>query len=330
MTPSFKNDLLGILLRRLAQAVPVLLIVAVGTFLLMEAAPGDAVDAYLAKSGGDAGLVAQLRADWGLNQHWTTRLLAYLAGVLTGDFGFSVAFNRPVADVILERAGNTLLLTLGANALALAIGIPLGIFGGKRPGSFKDRAVLSVTLLFYALPGFWVGLMLILAFAVKLAWLPLGGVETIASDLTGLARILDIARHLVLPTLSLCLLYLALYARMMRTGMVEVWRAPFIRTARAKGIAERRIIYRHVVRAALLPVVTLIGLQAGALLGGSVVIESVFAIPGLGRLAFEAVTQRDMPLLMGIVLANTLLVILATLVVDLAYRRLDPRIGQAA
>jgi peptide/nickel transport system permease protein len=330
MTPSFKNDLPGIFLRRLAQAVPVLLIVAVGTFLLMEAAPGDAVDAYLAKSGGDAGLVAQLRADWGLNRHWTTRLIAYLAGVLTGDFGFSVAFNRPVADVILERAGNTLLLTLGANALALAIGIPLGIFGGKRPGSFQDRAVLSVTLLFYALPGFWVGLMLILAFAVKLAWLPLGGVETIASDLTGFARILDIARHLILPTLSLSLLYLALYARMMRTGMVEVWRAPFIRTARAKGIGERRILYRHVVRAALLPVVTLIGLQAGALLGGSVVIESVFAIPGLGRLAFEAVTQRDMPLLMGIVLANTLLVILATLVVDLAYRRLDPRIGQAA
>ncbi|MFD2263804.1 ABC transporter permease [Lacibacterium aquatile] len=325
-----QNPLAAALLHRLAQAVPVLLIVAVGTFLLMEAAPGDAVDAYLAKTGGDAGLVAQLRADWGLNRHWTTRLLAYLGGILTGDFGFSVAFNRPVVDVILERAGNTLLLTLGANALAIAIGVPLGIFAGRRPGSPADRAVLGATLLFYALPGFWVGLMLILGFAVKLAWFPLGGVETIASDLTGVARVLDIARHLVLPTCSLALLYLALYARMMRTGMVEVWRAPFIRTAQAKGIASRRLLMRHVVRAALLPVLTLVGLQAGALLGGSVVIESVFAIPGLGRLAFESVTQRDMPLLMGIVLANTLLVILASLAVDIVYRRLDPRIGQAA
>lgn len=327
MRPDRRSGLLRLLLRRLAQAIPVLLLVSLGIFGLMEMAPGDAVDAYAAATGGDAGLVRQLRADWGLDTHWLHRLGLWLLGVVTGDLGWSVGFNRPVAAVIGERLLPTLLLTLTANALALMVGVPLGWLAGRRPGGTADRGVLAVSLIFYALPGFWVGLMLILLFSVKLALFPLGGFETIASPHTGLARVADIARHLVLPAVSLALLYLALYARMLRTGMAEVWRAPFIRTARAKGVSERRIAARHVFRAALLPLVTLAGLQAGALLGGSVVVETVFAIPGLGRLAVEAVTQRDLPLLAGIVLINALLVLTATLLADLAYRRLDPRIG---
>lgn len=316
--------------RRLLNAVPVVLIVLVGTFLLLEAAPGDAVDAYLAETGGDAGLVAGLRRDWGLEGRLPARLLAYLLGVVTLDLGWSVAFSRPVLAVILDRLPNTLLLMSAALALAAGLGVALGIVAGSRPGSWRDRLLSALALLLYATPSFWLGLMLMILFAVKLAWLPLGGIETIASGKAGLDRVLDIARHLVLPTLSLGLVYLALYMRLMRAGMVEAWRSDFVRTARAKGLSRRRLVLRHVARNALLPVVTMLGLQAGSLLGGSVVIESVFAVPGLGRLAAEAVAQRDVALLLGIILASTLLVIAVNLLVDLLYARLDPRVAAGA
>ena len=168
--------------------------------------------------------------------------------------------------------------------------------------------------------------MMIVAFAVKLSWFPLGGVGTIGAPLEGLAHVRDLAWHLTLPASALGLVYLALYLRLMRSGMVEAWRSDFVRTARAKGLPRSRIVWRHVARNALLPVVTMLGLQAGAMLGGSVVIESVFAIPGLGRLAYEAVTQRDVPLLLGIILAGTVMVIFINLLVDLAYAWLDPRV----
>ena len=312
--------------RRLLHAGPVLLIVVVGTFLLLEAAPGDAVDAYLASTGGDAGLVAQLRAEWGLDRSVTSRLLAYLTSLLQLDLGWSVAFSRPVLEVVLDRLGNTLLLMSAAIALSFGLGTTFGILAGARPGGARDRLLSTLSLLLYATPGFWLGLVLIVLFSVKLAWLPLGGIETIASGKTGLARLLDIARHLVLPASALGLVYLALYLRLMRASMVEVWRSEFIRAARAKGLRRRRLVLRHVARNALLPVVTMLGLQAGSMLGGSVVIESVFSVPGLGRLAFEAVTQRDLPLLLGIILASTVLVILVNLVVDIVYAQLDPRI----
>lgn len=312
--------------RRLLQAVPVLLFVAVGTFLLLEAAPGDAVDAYVAGTGGDAGLVAELRRDWGLDRSAATRFGAYLAGLATLDLGWSVAFSRPVLDVVLERLGNTLLLMASALALAFSAGTLLGLAGGARPGSWRDRLIGTAALLLHAMPGFWLALMLMVLFAVKLAWLPLGGIATIGAPREGWSHVADIARHLVLPTASLALIYVAVYQRLMRAGMVEAWRSDFVRTARAKGLRRRRIVWRHVARNALLPVVTMLGVQAGTLLGGSVVIETVFAIPGLGRLAHEAVMQRDMPLLLGIILLGTVVVISVNLLVDLAYAWLDPRI----
>lgn len=312
--------------RRVVQAVPVLLLVALGTFLLLEAAPGDAVDAYVAGIGGDAGLVAELRRDWGLERSMATRLGAYLAGLATLDLGWSVAFSRPVLDVVLERLGNTLLLMASSLALAFSAGTLLGIAAGARPESWRDRLIGSAALLLHAMPGFWLALMLMVLFSVKLAWLPLGGMATIGAPREGWSHVADIARHLVLPTASLALIYVAVYLRLMRAGMVEAWRSDFVRTARAKGLRRRRIVWRHVARNALLPVVTMLGVQAGALLGGSVVIETVFAIPGLGRLAHEAVMQRDMPLLLGIVLLGTVVVISVNLLVDLAYAWLDPRI----
>lgn len=318
---------LALLRRRVVNSIPVLALVITGAFLLLEAAPGDAVDAYIAGAAGDAGLVKQLRAQWGLDQSLTARFGAYLAALARFDLGYSVAFSRPVLDVVLERLGNTLLLMGSAISLSFALGSGLGILAGARPGSWRDRGLSALALALYAMPSFWLGLMLLVGFAVKLAWFPLGGIATIGSARTGLAHVLDVARHLVLPTLALGLVYMALYLRLMRSGMVEAWRSDYVRTARAKGLPRRRLVLRHVARNALLPVVTMLGLQAGAMLGGSVVVESVFAVPGLGRLAHEAVTQRDVPLLLGILLVSTLMVITANLLADLVYARLDPRVG---
>ncbi|MGB3645924.1 MAG: ABC transporter permease [Mesorhizobium sp.] len=321
------NRELLLLRRRLAGSVFVLALVIVGTFLLLEAAPGDAVDAYIAATGGDAGLVETLRQSWGLDQSALTRLANYVWALAHFDLGRSVAFSRPVLDVVLERLPNTLLLMGSATALSFALGSLLGIVAGARPGSLRDRFLSIGSLTLYAVPSFWFGLVLIVVFAVDLRWLPVGGIETIASGRTGLSRAADIAVHLVLPVTALGLIYLALYLRMMRAGMAEIWRMDFILAARARGLPRRRIVLAHVARNALLPLVTMLGLQSAQMLGGSVVIESVFAVPGLGRLAQEAVGARDTPLLMGIILTNAVLVVTINLAVDIAYAFLDPRVG---
>ncbi|RWK68033.1 MAG: ABC transporter permease, partial [Mesorhizobium sp.] len=310
---------LTLLRRRLIGSVFVLLIVVIGTFLLLEAAPGDAVDAYIASTGGDAGMIELLRHRWGLDQSALTRLANYLWALLHLDLGQSVTFSRPIRDVILERLPNTLLLMGSATALSFGLGSALGIYAGARPGGFRDRLLSIGSLALYAVPGFWLGLVLIIVFAVDLRWFPIGGIESIASGKTGLDRAADIARHLVLPVSALGFIYLALYLRMMRAGMAEVWRQDFVLAARAKGLSRRRIVLAHVARNALLPLVTMLGLQSAQMLGGSVVIESVFSVPGLGRLAQEAVAARDTPLLLGIILVSAVLVIVINLLVDIAY-----------
>lgn len=321
------KQILILLRRRLIGSITVLLIVVIGTFLLLEAAPGDAVDAYAVSLGGDAAMMAQLRAQWGLDQSIWHRLAAYLWALAHGSLGWSVAFSRPILGLVGERLPNTLLLMASATALSFALGSLFGIVAGSRPGSGRDRLLSVASLALYAVPGFWLGLVLVILFSIKLRWLPSGGIETIASGKVGLERSIDIARHLVLPVVSLALIYLALYLRVMRASMADVWRMDFIRALYARGISRRRIVWRHVVRNALLPLVTMLGLQAAAMLGGSVVIESVFAVPGLGRLAQEAVAARDTPLLLGIILVSAVLVIAVNLLVDLLYAWLDPRIG---
>ncbi|RWA99865.1 ABC transporter permease [Mesorhizobium sp.] len=316
-----------LLRRRLVGSVFVLLIVVIGTFLLLEAAPGDAVDAYIVSTGGDAGMIELLRHRWGLDQSALTRLANYLWALLHLDLGQSVTFSRPIRDVILERLPNTLLLMGSATALSFGLGSALGIYAGARPGGFRDRLLSIGSLALYAVPGFWLGLVLIIVFAVDLRWFPIGGIESIASGKTGLDRAADITRHLVLPVSALGFIYLALYLRMMRAGMAEVWRQDFVLAARAKGLSRRRIVLAHVARNALLPLVTMLGLQSAQMLGGSVVIESVFSVPGLGRLAQEAVAARDTPLLLGIILVSAVLVIVINLLVDIAYAFLDPRVG---
>lgn len=318
----------ALLRRRLTGALPVLLIVIAATFLLLENAPGDAVDAYLVSlGGGDAALAASLRAEYGLDGSGLARFWLYISSLARLDLGWSLAFDRPVLALIRERLPATLLLMGSATALSFGLGSALGIVAGARPGSLRDRALSIGALALYAVPGFWLGLALAILFSVHLRWLPLAGFETVASGRHGLERALDVARHLVLPVASLGFIYLALFLRVMRTAMAEIWPLDYVLFARAKGLSRGRIVLRHVARNALLPLVTVLGLQAAAMLGGSVVIESVFAIPGFGRLAQEAVSGRDAPLLAGVILTSAVLVICVNLAVDALYAALDPRIG---
>lgn len=316
-----------LLLRRLLAGLPVLAIVVLGTFLMLELAPGDAVDAYVVQAGGDAGFAADLRHAWGLDQGPFSRLLIYLTALARGDLGHSVVFNKPVIAVILERLPATALLAAAALFLSFALGSLIGVAAGARPGSLRDRGLTTLALALYAVPGFWLALVLVLVFAVQWRLLPVSGFETIASGKVGLERAADIARHLVLPVLSLALIYLALYARVMRAGMAEAWRQDFVRALRARGVPRSRIVWRHVARNALLPLLTMLGLQSASLIGGSIVIESVFALPGIGRLAQEAVAGRDSALLVGIILISAVAVIAINVIVDLVYGLIDPRVG---
>jgi len=312
--------------RRLAASLPSLLIILVGVFLLLQLAPGDAVDALIAQMGG-GGDAAAMRRELGLDTSVAAQLTNYLWRLVRLDLGFSTIYGKPVATVIVERLPATLLLMTASLSFAFFFGLLFGVIAARRVNRWPDTVISTIGLLFYATPSFWFGLMAIVLFAVHLQWLPAGGYESIGEGLTGLARAWNIATHFVLPTLTLGLIFLAIYLRIMRASMLEVLTLDFVRTARAKGLDETRIVVRHVLRNAMLPMVTLIGLQAGTMLGGSVVVESVFSLPGLGRLAYEAVVQRDLNTLLGIVFISALLVIFVNFLVDLVYARLDPRIG---
>ena len=321
--------LLLLALRRLALSLPTLTLILVGLFLLLQLAPGDTVDAMLAQmGGGDPALADRLRNFYGLDATVPVQLGRYLWRLVRLDLGESAIYGKPVLDVILERLPATLLLTLSSLGLAVAGGMALGILAARRAEGWPDTTISLLGLLFYATPSFWLGLMGIVVFAVKLAWLPAGGLQEVGAGLTGWAAVLDVAWHLVLPVATLSLIFMAIYLRVMRASMLEVLGLDFVRAARAKGVPEGRVLVRHVLRNALLPVVTLVGLQGATLLGGSVVVESVFSLPGLGRLAYESVVQRDLNMLLGIVFASALLVILVNLAVDLLYARLDPRIAR--
>ncbi|WP_421859428.1 ABC transporter permease [Oricola sp.] len=312
---------------RVLQALPVLLIVAVGVFVLLEMSEGDAVDAYLAGIGaGDAGFAASLREQYGLQDSVATRFLTYLTSLAQFDLGYSIAFSKGVAAVIAERLPNTLLMMVSAILLSASMGILLGGIAALRKGGVVDTCVTIGALVLNATPGFWLGLLAIVLFAVKLRWFPIGGLSTLGADYGVVQSTLDTARHLVLPVTTLAMTYLALYVRLMRGAMIEVAKSGWVRAARSRGVPKRSVTVNHMARPALLPVVTMIGLQSGTLLGGSVVIETVFSIPGLGALAYEAVNQRDLQLLAGILLAGTLLVVVMNILIDLAYSGLDPRV----
>lgn len=314
--------------RRLLASVPTLLIILVGLFLLLQLAPGDTVDALMAQmGGGDPAQMQQLRSFYGLDAPVAVQLGRYLLRLIRFDLGYSAIYGQPVITVIAERLPVTLLLMASALCLSFAGGTTLGVLAARRVNRWPDTLISMLGLIFYATPSFWLGLMGVVVFAVKLGWLPANGFEQIGPGYTGLQHAGDIALHLVLPVATLTLIFLAIYLRVMRAAMLEVMTLDFIRTARAKGVSETGVVIRHALRNALLPAVTLVGLQAGTLLGGSVVVESVFALPGLGRLAYESVVQRDLNMLLGIVFVSALLVITVNFCVDVLYAKLDPRIA---
>ena len=315
----------------LVKFVAVVLIIATFNFILVHAAPGDPAQVIAGQSGGsDEKLLSQIRAEYGLDKPYAVQLATYLGRILSFDLGYSYRQQRSVASLIGERVPATLLLTATSFILALLTGIILGTLAGVRAGKWSDTLLTVVSLLLYATPVFWLGLMLVLLFSVQLDWLPAFGYVTIGVPMTAFERMRDILWHLILPASSLAAVYLAIYARLMRSSVVEVTHQDFIKTARAKGLKQGRIIIRHILRNAMLPIVTVAGMQAGALVGGAVVIETVFAWPGLGRLIYDALLQRDYPVLLGVFLVMSVLVIVLNLLTDAIYRVIDPRVSARA
>jgi peptide/nickel transport system permease protein len=314
------------LIGRLFKMVAIVIAIVCVNFLLIHAAPGDPASVLAGQSGSaDPEFIAQLRHQFGLDQPLSVQLWIYVSSVLRGDLGVSHVQQRTVLSLIMERLPATLLLTGTAFAFALIAGIALGAAAARRVGTWADSAITVMALGFYATPIFWVGLMLVLVFSVWLGWLPSFGMNTVGADLHGWAAVADTAQYLVLPALTLGLFYMAVYARLTRSAMLDVAGEDFIRTARAKGVPEGRILRRHILRNALLPVVTLAGIQAGQLIGGSVLVETVFAWPGIGRLAFDALLARDYQVLLGVFLTTAILVVLFNLATDLIYLVIDPR-----
>jgi peptide/nickel transport system permease protein len=312
---------------RLVKTVLTVIAVVLLSFFLIRAAPGDAAIVMAGQSGyADEAYMKSLRAEYGLDQPLPVQLWKYVDAVAHGDLGSSYVRRQPVLTVIMERLPNTLLLDAFALLVAMTGGIWLGGLAARRPGSAGDSAVTVLSMLFYAVPQFWLGMMMVLLFAVWFPLLPPFGIETMGADYTGLARLGDVAEHMILPGVTLALYYLASYARLTRAAMIEVADQDFVKTARAKGISERQVARRHILRNALIPLVTYAGLQASLLVGGSVLIENVFSWPGVGTLAYEAVQGRDNPLLLGIFIVTAILVSLFNLVTDIAYSIVDPRV----
>ena len=322
--------LLRYLLWRLLQSVPVILGVTVMCFLLLQLAPGDLAEVLAGESGGASpGYIESLRARYGLDKPVLVQLVIYVKNVLVFDLGFSYRHNAEVAELLLERLMPTLLLMGSTLLLSVGVGALSGLFAAIWVRTWRDHIISLAAIVAYATPLFWVGLMLILVFSVWLDWFPTSGMENVVMFYEGWDRVVDIAHHLVLPVITLSLFYMALYARLMRATMLEQRGLDYVTTARAKGLTERQLTFRHVLRNALLPVVTVAGVQVGALLGGSVVVESVFAWPGLGQLAFEALFSRDFNLLLGIFFLSACLVVAVNIVIDIIYVILDPRITLA-
>ncbi|AXC50189.1 ABC transporter permease [Paracoccus suum] len=324
-------DTVRFILVRLAKAVLVILGVAVMNFVLIHLAPGDPAAVMAGEAGaGDEKFIAQLRAQFGLDQPLPVQLWTYISGILRGDLGYSYRNQVPVAELIASRLPATLLLTGCAFVVSLVIGVGAGVLAAWRRGKLTDTAIMTGALVFYATPLFWVGLMAVLLFSIRLGWLPAFDMETVGAGFTGWARVKDIAAHLVLPVLTLGLFSAAVYARLTRASMLEVMSLDFVKTARAKGVPQARIIRRHVLRNAMLPIFTFASLQAGQLVGGAVLTETVFGWPGIGRLMFDALLQRDYPVLLGVFLTTAVVVVVVNLITDLLYRVVDPRIGATA
>lgn len=303
------------LLHRLALGLTTILVATVAVTLLIHLVPGDPVQIMYAQSQGTTPeQLAEIRARLGLDQPIIVQYVKYLGRLVQGDLGVTIRGEQPVLDLLLVRLPNTLLLALSAMAVAVAIGVPAGFWAAYRRGTWVDAAVMMTAIAWVSVPHFWLGLMLMFWFSVELGWLPVSGGG---------------AASLILPALTLGLSNAAIVARMTRSGMIDVMDQDFVRTAHAKGLPRRTVLSRHVLRSGLIPVVTMMGLQFTYLMGGAIVVENIFAWNGIGRLAIEAIFQRDYPVIQGFILVFAATVVVVMFLLDLVYAVLDPRIRRS-
>ncbi|HXG03893.1 MAG TPA: ABC transporter permease [Candidatus Binatia bacterium] len=307
------------ILRRLMATIPVLGVVAIAVFALLHITPGDPA-VIIAGDYATADDIARIRARLGLDQPFLTQVGLWLGRIVRGDLGTSIFSGLPVATLIQQRAETTIALTVLAMLISVGVGVPLGVLAAWKKGSWIDRVVMVVAVSGFSMPVFWLGFLLVYVFAISAHWLPVQGYRPLAD---GLGPFL---RHLILPAVTLSVVYMALIARMTRASMLGVLSEDFIRTAFAKGLAPGRVLVRHALKNASLPVVTIIGIGFALLIGGAVVTESVFALPGLGRLTVDAIIRRDYPVIQGVILVVSGVYVLINLIVDLLYVVLDPRI----
>jgi peptide/nickel transport system permease protein len=311
--------MLAEVLRRLMATIPVMVVVAVAVFALLHVTPGDPA-VIIAGDYASPDDVARIRAKLGLDRPFLTQVGIWLGQIVQGDLGTSIFSGLPVATLIKQRAGTTVSLTIFAMLISVGVGVPLGIVAAWKKGSWLDRLVMVMAVSGFSMPVFWLGFLLVYVFAISFAWLPVQGYQPLT------AGFWPFLRHLILPALTLSVIYMALVARMTRASMLSVLSEDYIRTAFAKGLPPGRVLVRHALKNASLPIVTIIGIGFALLIGGAVVTESVFALPGLGRLTVDAIVRRDYPVIQGVLLLVSGVYVMINLVIDMLYVFLDPRI----
>lgn len=320
--------MLSYIAKRLIGLVPVFLGITLISFFVIHLAPGKPTDIQTSMNP-KVSFEARARLDklYGLDKPLGTRYFDWLKRFVTFDFGFSYLDDRPVSQKIIERIPITLLINVSSIILILFIGIPLGVISAVRRGSVADRATTIFAFVGFSVPEFWLALILMSLFAIQLGWLPISGIKSLDFEYYSLfGKVLDVAKHLILPVSIAAFGSLAGISRYMRSSMIGIIHQDYIRTARAKGLKERDVIYRHALKNALLPVITILGLSIPGLIGGSVIFESIFAIPGMGRLFYESVMARDYPTIMGVLSIGAILTLAGNLLADIAYSYADPRI----
>ena len=308
-------------LGRLAQAAVLLVLVTIIVFGLIHLAPGGP-GAVMADNRLPAADIARMRANMGLDQPLPVQYLKWAKGLLTGDFGISYTDSRPVLGSVLQRVPNTLILAGTSFMLAVLVAVPVGVLTGARAHSGLDNLISAITFVALALPVFWVGIIFVIVFSVSLHWLPSSGMRTINQP----HSVADLLKHLIMPAIVLALPTMAVFIRFVRVSIVETLQHDYVRTARAKGLTGRAVMYRHVLRNALLPIITIIGINLPLVITGAAVTESVFGWPGMGRLAVDSATTRDYPVVMAVTVLVAFAVIVINLLTDLIYVMVDPRV----
>ncbi len=321
--------MIAYLLKRILLMIPVLLGITIISFSVMKMAPGDPISLMTDLNPNmNEEAIKRIRAHYGLDEPWHMQYLKWLKNMMALDFGRSFASdNRPVLDKIAERIPITLLINVLSMFFILAAAIPLGVISAVKQDSWFDRGTSLFVFIGFAVPTFWLALLLMILFGVKLEWLPISGFRSLNyASLTPFQQVVDVSKHLILPIFVSAFGGLAGMSRYMRSNMLEVIRQDYITTARAKGLTEGAVIFRHALRNALLPVITILGLSVPGLIGGSVIFETIFAIPGMGQLFYQSVMMRDYPTIMGILVIGAVLTLLGNLLADLLYSWADPRI----